>query len=53
MNSTARGWLRLLARGAIWALIGILWVPTAICQLVTGAGLFLIEALKDVADRLR
>lgn len=52
MKRTPNGWLRFLAWGGLWLVIGLLTIPTFICQLVTGAGLAMIEPLKAKADEL-
>lgn len=52
MRNTLAGLVRLLGALALYLIVGVLLVPTWIAGLITGAGLAMIEPLKDRADEL-
>lgn len=52
MNKTASALLRFSAAGGLWLLIAVLILPSLVMHWLSGAGLFVIAALKDKADEL-
>lgn len=53
MKNRLAGWTRYLALGCLWLLIALLAVPTMLAHWTGAGGLFLIEHLAAVANRLR
>lgn len=53
MRNTLSVLARWLAIGGLWLLIGLLVLPVLLLQSVTGAGIRVLEILKQTADELR